>query len=337
MEFSLFLPTYMPNAQENGDRVFNNMLEKAKLAEEVGFKSVALPEHHFINILINPAPLITAVKIASITKNIKINTSVMVLPLADMRRLAGEIAVADILTEGRIQVGVGRGAFGYEFERFGADFSNSREVFDESLNVLLELLLNDDEVSWEGDYYNFEKIRIMPRPIQKPMPPIWIAALSPVAIYHCAKRGFNVQTSPLQESLESLKEQVSSFREGAKENGQEQKISVLRGGFITENPEESRVIKELAYEYYKRFSNIFQGPGKVEMGEVLALPMEQTFEELSKNLIIGTKGEVIDSLSQYAESGIDEVNLNLDMGASHVEVMKSIERFGKEVIPKFEE
>jgi alkanesulfonate monooxygenase SsuD/methylene tetrahydromethanopterin reductase-like flavin-dependent oxidoreductase (luciferase family) len=119
MQFSIQLSAYYPDKSYGGDRVYADMLEQARCADRCGYESVGITEHHLINILMMPAPLQFAVKIASQTENIKIVTAVSVLPLHDMRILAGELVCADIFTEHRLMVGVGRGAFGFEMERMG--------------------------------------------------------------------------------------------------------------------------------------------------------------------------------------------------------------------------
>ena len=111
------------------------MLDQAVLADRLGFDAVSLTEHHLINVLMMPAPLTFATKIAAHTNRINIMTSVVVLPLHDMRIYAGEVVVADIFTDGRLMLGVGRGAFPYEMERLGVPMKETRERFDESLNV----------------------------------------------------------------------------------------------------------------------------------------------------------------------------------------------------------
>jgi len=182
MEFSLFLSCYCPESKASTAEVYGEMLEMAQAAERLGYCGLTVPEHHFINILMNPNPFMLAVKVASVTERIPITTAVAVLPLNDMRRMAGEAALADVLTGGRLQIGVGRGAFPYEFERYGVDFAKSREIFDESLEVLIALM-SGEEVSWDGAHYKFAPMTIMPRPVQRHHPPIWIAAMAPVALY----------------------------------------------------------------------------------------------------------------------------------------------------------
>ncbi len=208
MQFSLFISCYYPDTGYPAERLYADMLEQAVLAEELGFSGLTVPEHHFINILMNPGPLLLALKIADATKRIPIRIAVLVLPFLDMKRLAGEIALTDCLTGGRLEIGVGRGALAYEFKRFGVSVEDSRAHFDESLAVL-EALLGREEVSWDGAYYTFDTLTTMPRPLQRPSPPIWIAALAPPAIYHSALKGYHIMTTPLSASAETMREQVS--------------------------------------------------------------------------------------------------------------------------------
>ncbi len=338
MEFSIFLSSYYPDTQYPAKRLFDDMLEQARLAERLGFCAVTLPEHHMVNILMNPAPLQTAVKVASLTERISIVTAVIVLPFRDMRRLAGEIAVADILCDGRLTVGVGRGAFGYEFKRFGVSMEQSREIFDESLEVL-EMLLTETEVSWNGKHYQFPSMTIMPRPMTRPMPPVMIAALAPEAIYHCARRGYDVQTTPLQGSMSLLREQADAFYRGVEDcnsSNRRQRLSLLRMGFAVECEADVRGKLELAQEYYKRFDNVlYGGPGIVEHGSIVPLPPKQTIEELAANILIGTPSQLIDKLGAYRDAGIQEVNLNMNLGASQSETLESIHRFAEQVMPCF--
>ncbi len=257
MDFSLFLSSYYPDTDYPADRLYADMLEEAKLADRLGFYGVTVPEHQFINILMVPDPLMLAVRVAAATERIAITTAVLVLPLRDMKRLAGSITQADNLTGGRLQLGVGRGAFRYEFDRFNVPIETSRAHFDESLAVL-EALLGREEVSWDGEHYKFDALTVMPRPLQRPHPPIWIAALAPEAIYHSARRGYHVQTTPLKASPEFLKTQAEErgesgasipfggvdsliaaqadgFRRGVAEAGEAaavQRLSLLRVCFV---------------------------------------------------------------------------------------------------------
>ena len=336
MEFNHFLTSYMPDPKIGSKVHFQNMIDQAVLAEKLDYKTVSVPEHHLVNLLMMPSPLQMAVKIATLTKKINISTSVVVLPLHDMRTYAGEVATADILTEGRLILGVGRGAFAWEMNRLGTSIEKSREKFIESLDVL-QKLLNEEEVSYKGKYYNFDTITIMPRPISNPVQ-IMIAAMDLNSIKDAASRGFHVQSTVLSGSKELLKQRVKAFKEGSLELGEEGKllkISMQRMAFAAKNENDAKEKNKLAYEYYKRFDNVFTGPGKVKNGKIDPLPRKQSIEELTENLLICPVNEMIDKLSIYAEAGVDEIIISSGFGQSQNEMIESMHRISEEVIPYF--
>jgi len=276
------------------------------------------------------------VKIATLTKDIKISTSVAVLPLHDMRTYAGEVATADILTEGRLILGVGRGAFAWEMKRLGTPKELSKEKFIESLEVL-QLLLKEEEVSYKGKYYNFDPITIMPRPISNPLP-IMIAAMDLNSIKNAASRGFHVQSTVLSGTKELLKQRVNAFKEGCAELGEEGKLlklSMQRMAFAAKDASDAKEKNKLAYEYYKRFDNVFTGPGKVKNGKIEPLSRKQNLEEMTENLLICPTNEMIDKLNVYAEAGIDEIIISAGFGQSQNEMIESMHRISEEVIPYF--
>ena len=336
MDFNHFLTSYMPNPNVGSKVHFQNMIDQSILAEKLGYKKVSIPEHHLINLLMMPSPLQMAVKIASLTKNISISTSVAVLPLHDMRTYAGEVATADILTDGRLIFGVARGAFPWEMKRLGTPIEHSKEKFTESLEVL-QKLLSEEEVSFSGKYYNFEALTIMPRPITQPIP-IMIAAMDPKSIKNAALRGFHVQSTVLSGTRELLMERVNAFRDGCEELGEKGKLlklSMQRMMFVAKDEKDAEIKNKLAYEYYKRFDNMFTGPGKVKNGNIIPLPRKQSFEEMKDNLLICPINELIDKLSIYAEAGVDEFIISSSFGQEQNETIESMHKISEEIIPYF--
>jgi len=335
MEFSIQLSSYYPDKAYGGDRVYADMLEQSVLADRLGFDAVSLTEHHLINILMLPAPLQFAVKIADHTRHIKILTSVAVLPLHDMRTYAGEVVCTDIFTGGRLMLGVGRGAFGFEMDRLGVPLDISREKFDESLNVL-QALLSQEEVSWDGKFYKFDPITIMPRPVRPPQ--IMMAVMVPPGIHACTKRGFHIQTTPLSGNHQMMLDQVAAHTSAKAEMGDAGKhltLSLSRVAFICKSGADREVKIEQANSYYSRFDNVFTGPGIVENGMIKPLPRKQTINELAQSLLICTPQEMIDKLAPYAETGVDRVILNVNFGASQSETLDCIQHFAEDVMPQF--
>jgi alkanesulfonate monooxygenase SsuD/methylene tetrahydromethanopterin reductase-like flavin-dependent oxidoreductase (luciferase family) len=335
MEFNHFLSAYYPDTDYGGDRLYADMLAQARLADALGYASVSIPEHHLINILLTPAPLLMAVKLAAETQHARLMTSVAVLPLHDMRTYAGEIVMADILTEGRLILGIGRGAFAVEQERLGSPYAESRAKFDESLAVLQKLLA-EEEVSWSGTYYDFEPITVMPRPVR----PIqfMIAAVTPESIYHSARRGFHIQTSPLMASREKMLEQIDAFHRAKAEMGPSHDhltLSLSRVAWLAVDDADKWRKVALAHEYYARFDNLFTGPGLVKNGAAEALPRAQSPEELAENLLICTAEEMVDKLGVYFEAGVDEVIFNQNIGTANAETLDNMQQIAEEVMPHF--
>lgn len=337
MEFCIQLSPYYPDKSYGGARVFDDMLQQAKLADKLGYDSVSITEHHLLNILMMPAPLQFATQIAQHTDRVKLITSIAVLPLHDMRIYAGEVVCADIFTKGRLMLGVGRGAFAYEMERCGVPMNETREKFDESLD-LLQKLLTEEEVSADGKYYKFDPVTVMPRPLTPGGPPMMMAVLHPDGIYHCTKRGFHIQTTPLAGQHQLLLDQVAGFTRAKGEMGdagKELTLSLSRVGFVCNSDAEKEKRIAQAEDYYARFDNVFTGPGIVENGLIKPLPRKQSREELQDSLLVGSVQEMIDKLGLYAEIGIDRFMLSCNFGAEQGATLDNIQQFAEEVAPHF--
>lgn len=333
MDFCHFLGCYLKDKKYGGKRMYDEMIEQAVLADQLGYRGIGLPEHHLINILNLPSPLQMAVKLSNLTRHVEFVTAVSVLPLHDVRVLAGEIIQADMLCDGRLVLGIGRGAFAYEMARLDSPIEESREKFDETLNLLLRLLTEED-VSADGKYYQFDPITIMPRPMQPVQ--MMLAALVPPAIYHSTKRGFHIQTTPLSGGHEQLKEQVGAFqtaKDELDEDGKHLRLSLQRGVHIAKDDAEAKAFVEQAHIYYSQFDNVFTGPGVVSKGMIEKLPRKQSVEQLGENLIACTAPEAIDRLAEYAELGIDEVIVTCNMGFESAQVMDGMHRLAEDVMP----
>ena len=336
MDFNHFLTSYMPDPNIGSKQHFKHMLDQSVLAEKLGYVAVSIPEHHLVNLLMMPSPLQMAVKISSLTNKIRLSTSVAVLPIHDMRTFAGEVATADILTEGRLVLGVARGAFAWELDRLGTPIESSKEKFIESLEVL-KALLSKENYSFKGKYYHFNAITIMPRPISDPVP-IMIAAMDPSSIRNAASNGYHVQSTVLSGTKKLLLERVNAFKEGqqdAGENGKLLRLSMQRMAYAAKDENDAKEKNLLAYEYYKRFDNMYTGPGKVNKGLIEPLPRAQTLEEMTENLIICPVNEMIDKLSVYAGSGIDEMIISAGFGQSQEDMIESMYRINEHIIPHF--
>ncbi len=265
MDFVHFLSSHMLDPTVGGKRLYKSVIEQAIHAEALGYRGVGIPEHHLVNILLIPSPLQMAVKIAAHTNRVKLITSVCQLPLRDMRIFAGEVVQAQALCDGRLMLGVGKGAFGFETARIGVPIEDTKPQFEEDIKIL-EALLTREDVSWNSPRYSFEPITIMPRP-EDPIP-LMVAVMNPKGIEQAARDGYHVQTTPLGGTHQQLIDQVSAFNRGKAQAGRplDTRLSLQRGTYLVENEKERQHIAERAYQYYKSFDNVFGGPGIVDKG-----------------------------------------------------------------------
>ena len=332
MEFVHFLNSHMLDPALGGKRLYRDVLQQAVHAEACGYRGVGIPEHHLVNILLIPSPLQMAVAIAARTGKIEVMTSICQLPIRDMRVFAGEVVQAQALCGGRLWLGVGKGAFGYETALLGVPMAETRARFEEALAVL-EALLTREEVSWDGAHYRFGAMTIMPRP-EDPVP-IMLAVMAPAGIEAAAKAGYHVQTTPLGAAHQVLLDQVSAFHRGKAAAGRvlNTRLSLQRGLYLAKDKADAADKIARAQAYYARFDNVFGGPGLVDRGIIRALPRQQTLEELGQNILICGRDEIIDRLAVYARMGIDEVITSSNFGQDQAETLEMMQRFGKEVMP----
>ena len=334
MKFSVQLSCDYPDPAYGGKQLYADMIEQALLADRLGFDAVSITEHHLINLLMMPAPLQFAVKIAAVTERVNIILGVAVLPLHDMRMYAGELVCADIFTDHRLLVGLGRGAFPFETARMGIPIDETLEKFDESVAVL-QALLTEEEVSWCGKYYQFEPLTVMPRPDREI--PFLMSAVRPEAIYHSTRKGFHIMTTPLAGDHQYLLDQVDAFDRGKSElgsAGEELTLSLSRVSFLVKDEADRRAKNTIAHRYYGRFDNI-RGSGEIHHGVISPLPRKVPIEETAENLLVCTPSEMIDKLKVYESIGVDRFILNINFGNPQAEMLECIENFAAQVMPHF--
>jgi len=334
MDFIHFLSSHMLDPSTGGKRLYQSVVRQALQAEALGYRGVGIPEHHLVNVLLIPSPLQMAVKIAAHTSRIMMMTAVCQLPLRDMRVFAGEVIQAQALCDGRLMLGVGKGAFGFETGRMGVPFGQTKPRFEEDLR-LLEALLTGEDVTWDSPRYAFEPLTIMPRP-EDPIP-LMVAVMNPAGIEAAAKAGYHVQTTPLGGSHQQLLDQVGAFRRGKEAAARplDTRLSLQRGMFLVDNAKDRQRIAAHAYTYFKSFDNVFGGPGMVDKGIIRPLPRTQSIEELAANILLCGRDEMIDRLSVYAELGIDDVITTSNFGQEEEMTLDMMGRFAEEVVPHF--
>src|SRR5258708_35735518 len=170
MRIWTFLIGQRTGAETTFEEIYRNLLDDAERAERLGYHGVLLAEHHFTNYCAVPTPLMLAAAVGQRTSRVRIGTAVIVLPLHNPVLVAEDIAQADHLTGGRLEVGFGRGYAPYEFAPFGADMDDSAAAMSDALDVL-ERLWSGQDVPNGGGRWPFPAITGPPSPAQRPRPP----------------------------------------------------------------------------------------------------------------------------------------------------------------------
>ncbi|MEC7806859.1 MAG: LLM class flavin-dependent oxidoreductase [Pseudomonadota bacterium] len=338
MDFGIFLLLQSPTAKSHQE-IFSRGTDLAKTADKLGFESVWCAEHHFSTYGYLSRPLMFASHLATQTEKIRVGSAVVVLPLHHPLIVAEEIATADLLSNGRLDIGLGRGYQVYEFERLGMKLEESRERFEEAVDILL-LAFKGEPFSFNGKHFKFGETSIFPTPVQKPRPPIWVVGQSEESIVATAKRGFNLVSGGFGVSLERLKEFRKSFDDLLVDAEQKEniRVSTQRAVYVTNDESELPEIIEQARWNMRVTLSLRQGLERVEKGHAQAIPFdnEPSDEELiDRYFVMGTPATCIEKLSEIRDvMGLDHFNANFWFGdLEHKQVLRSMELFAKEVMP----
>lgn len=195
MKFGVLHLFESPMGRSDSEMV-REQISLMQVAEDYGFDSIWPAEHHFSEYGVCASPAVTLAALAGTTRCIRLGTGVVVLPLHHPVRVAEEFALLDILSGGRVELGVGRGYQPAEFRGYAVDQTRSRDLFDESLEVILRAW-RDERLSFKGEHYQFEDVDVRPRPLQQPHPPVWMAALSEDSFEKAGRLGLNLLFSPV--------------------------------------------------------------------------------------------------------------------------------------------
>ncbi|XVQ16032.1 LLM class flavin-dependent oxidoreductase [Spirillospora sp. CA-255316] len=195
MKFSTF-HLFHQFAGHTAREVYDYQIEIVELLEELGFDGVWVAEHHFRDYGTVPNIFTLLSHLAARTERLRLGTGIVVLPLHNPIHVAEEAAMVDLLSGGRLSMGVGRGYQSIEFENFGLDLSEARDRFNESLDMLVGLWTKDD-FEYKGRFYEtHHPLTLTPKPVQRPHPPLHVAAVSPETVEMYAARGLPILADP---------------------------------------------------------------------------------------------------------------------------------------------
>ncbi|RID91040.1 LLM class flavin-dependent oxidoreductase [Gemmobacter lutimaris] len=344
MKFSLFIHMERVSAEEDQKQLYDEMIALCRIADEGGMHAIWTGEHHGMNFTIAPNPLLNLVDLAHRTKNVRLGTGTVIAPFWHPIRLAGEAAMADIITGGRLELGIARGAYNFEYERLmpGMDAWGAGGRMRELVPAIKALWQGD--YAHDGEYWQFPKTTSAPLPVQQPHPPIWVAARDPNSHEFAVSQGCNVQVTPLHlgdEEVQSLMDRFNAacakFPEIARP-----RIMVLRHTYVADSEADAQQGAEELNMFYNYFGAWFKNERPISMGLIETLTPEDvaahpfySAEAMRKNQIIGEAPEVIERIKSYEAMGYDEFSFWIDSGMSFARKKASLERFIRDVMPAF--
>lgn len=195
MKFAVLQFFSWPERRVDLGTVYTRALDRIQIMDRTGWDAVWLAEHHFSSFSVCPSVHMLATLAAARTRRLRIGTAVSLAPFYHPLRLAEEVALLDQLSGGRVDWGAGRGFARVEFEAFGVPPEESTSRFRETVEIVLRAW-TEERLDFTGEHYRFEGIEVLPKPAQRPHPPVWMAASSEGAIDWAAGRGFSILMDP---------------------------------------------------------------------------------------------------------------------------------------------
>lgn len=329
MKFGIFAVAdhYPGELPRTTARFYDELLEQVEAADAWGFDSFWVAEHHFHEYGAIPRPPVWMAAAAQRTRRIRLGAGVVVLPFDNPLRTAEDYAMVDILSHGRLDLGVGSGYLTHEYAGFGVDPADKRARFDEALDILLRAWAGE-RFSYAGTYHRVDEVQLNVVPIQRPRPPMWVAVLRNEAAPLVGARGFPVMMIPYvaTERLEELGEVVGAFRTAFAGAGGRVEDATVPFGLHTYCAEDFAHARADAKEAMDRYVR------------TRLYARQRPFELLVERDLIAFGGpeDLIRIARRYESLGLTHFLAIMNFGGlDHARVLRSMERMAKHVLPAF--
>lgn len=352
MQFGQFYLLETPSGRDHV-KIYHEAFEQFKLMDETGWDAIWLAEHHFDHrapdanyYSITSSIHTVAAYVAAITERIKIGTAVVVLPFHDPVIVAEDFATVDIMSKGRLLFGVGRGYQAEEFYNWGLDPEESRDRFREALEIVLKAWEGPFEYS--GTFHQVRRVNVIPKPVQQPHPPVYVAAVSPTTYEWVIQNGYNVLTSFLH-PYEQVFELYEAYHKTAEEAGFGGKLDfpLARFLYVAETTEKAReeCRDQLMWYFRTLLAEVIAPPAEITPADQMDFyqGLKQKFlsisfdEILAEHAIVGDPDFVTDRIKWIQE----HTGLQHFMGWTRIgdlapeRVCKSLRMFSEYVMPEF--
>lgn len=333
--------------------IIHRELEQVEWTEELGFDEVWFTEHHFIDYGLSVDPSSLAAAAASRTRHVRIGLAAAILPFHHPLRLAEQTALVDIISNGRLDVGVGRGNRPAEFSGYRIPQIESRERFDETVEIL-RLAWTQERFSFHGRFFAFDDVRVIPKPLQQPHPPLYQVCVSKDGIENTALRGWPMLNSVLTGPVDQLVANRDTYVATLEKSGRnEAEIAALLGRwgvsrqiYVADTDAQALAEAKEAELWYQESFRRFVVPERIEdahpslqpgfraMADKLA---RVTWEDLVREtLAFGSPETVARHIDHMRQLGVGQVLCWMNFGGlPQDKIRRSMELFAREVMPRF--
>ena len=323
--------------------VARHTLEMVQMAEEGGFEIVWAAEHHALEMTIAPNPLQILTWWAGETSKIRLGTAVATAAYWHPINLAGEAAFLDLISGGRLEFGIGSGAYQREFDRMrpGLKQQDAYRYMQEMLPAVRALWQGD--YAHDGEFWQFPTSTSVPKPVQAEVP-VWVAARSPITYDYAMRERAHIMCWPFTRphaEAELYKQQLDEAIAKA-DNGWTPRFALMRHSCVYENDTGRQEAIDAVRRQLSQFENLFRNAGDVSNGFPASIALDQLDgreqyepDMLEQNLMFGGPETVIDKLKIYEALGVSEYIYYASMGLNHAAQKRSLKLFCDEVIPAF--
>ncbi|WP_187430338.1 Flavin-dependent trigonelline monooxygenase, oxygenase component [Roseobacter fucihabitans] len=345
MRFSLFVHMERISQEQDQKQLYDEFIALAKIADENGMHAVWTGEHHGMNFTIAPNPFLNLIDLARQTKNVRLGTGTLIAPFWHPIRLAGEAAMTDMIVDGRLELGIARGAYSYEYERMvpSMDAWDAGQRMRELIPAVKRLWQGD--YAQEGVYHSFPATTSSPKPMQENGPPIWVAARDANSHEFAVSQGCHVQVTPLWQGDAEITKLMDTFNAAcAKFPGTPRpEIMLLNHTYIAADADDAQQAAEEINRFYCYFGAWFKNERAVSQGLIERLSDADianhpfySAEAMLRDNVIATPIDAIARIKTYEDMGYDEYAFWIDSGMSFERKKASLKRFIKDVMPAFE-
>lgn len=331
MKFGLFGGAKSAGQGIAGDSLgYRHYIDYVLHAEQLGFHSVFVVEHHFTGVGQVSASLNFLGYLAGRTSRIRLGTAVVVLPWHNPALLAEQVATLDLLSNGRFDFGVGKGYREAEFSGFNIPMSEADERFDEALAFLRQAWTAQGRFSHDGLHWTFRDVVIEPRTVQQPHPPLWMAAGSFDSIRRAAREGFNLLLDQIA-PIDLIIERVAVYKEERAKIGRpyrQGEIAVARALQVIRTEAERDDALALRLRVLRNIGGLARGPG-AERYQTISSHADPSLAS-EESALLGTPDEIVRRLEKLKAGGVDYVLLVDPTGSKD-----SLRFFAEEIMPTF--